>query len=219
MSPSIAWAAPQKSPDQFYRSCLAPSPEARDAVSFGLEYIFYTAASDSEDFGAASLDVLPPSGQEARPSPAYTELVEVLARATEKLSLDWPDEPRKFQSSFGRYFLVPKKDGGLRPILDLRRLNYSLYKGKFRMLTLKSILSQVQEGDWFVTVDLKDAYFPIQVGKEAQEVLQVRLRGKGLPAQGSSLWASSGPKDVHQMYGCSSGPAEAPGYPNPQLPG
>ncbi len=52
-------------------------------------------------------------------------------------------------------------DGGLRPILDLRRLNYSLYRGKFRMLTLKSILSQVQEGDWFVTVDLKDAYFHI----------------------------------------------------------
>ncbi len=40
---------------------------------------------------------------------------------------------------------------------------------------------------------------------EAQEVLQVRLRVKGLPVQGSSLWASSGPKDVHQVYGCSSG--------------
>ncbi len=34
-----------------------------------------------------------------RPSPAYTELVEVLACATEKLSLDWPDEPRESQSS------------------------------------------------------------------------------------------------------------------------
>ncbi len=87
------------SPVQFSRGCLAPSPEARDAVSFGLEDILYTAASNSEDFGAASLDALPPSGQEARPSPAYTELMDVLARATEKLSLDWPDEPRESQSS------------------------------------------------------------------------------------------------------------------------
>ncbi len=46
-----------------------------------------------------TLDVLPPSGQEAQPSPAYTELVEVLAHAIEKLSLDWPDEPRESQSS------------------------------------------------------------------------------------------------------------------------
>ncbi len=53
--------------------------------------------------------------------------------------------------------------GGLRPILDLRRLNFSLYKGKFKMLTMRTIMSQVQEGDWFVTIDLKDAYFHIQV--------------------------------------------------------
>ncbi len=73
---------------QFSRSCLAPSPEARDTVSFGLEYILYTVASEPEDFGAASLDVLPPSDQEVRPSPAHTELVDVLAHATEKLRLD-----------------------------------------------------------------------------------------------------------------------------------
>ncbi len=64
---------------------------------------------------------------------------------------------------FSRYFLVPKREGGLRPILDLRRLNFSFYKGKFKMLTIKPIMSQVQEGDWFVTIDLKDAYFHIQV--------------------------------------------------------
>ncbi len=63
---------------------------------------------------------------------------------------------------FSRYFLVPKRDGGLRPILYLRRLNLSLYKGKFKMLTMKTVMSQIQGGDWFVTIDLKDAYFHIQ---------------------------------------------------------
>ncbi len=86
---------------QILQSCFlaAPSPEAREAVSFRLEDVLYTTASDPEDFGAASLYVLPSSGQEAWPSLAYTELVDVLACSTEKLSLDWTDKPHESQSS------------------------------------------------------------------------------------------------------------------------
>ncbi len=79
---------------------------------------------------------------------------------------------------FSRYFLVSKRDGSLRPILDLRRLNFSLYKGKFKMLTIKTIMSQVQEGDWFVTIDLKDAYFHIQVVQRHRRFLQFAFGGK-----------------------------------------
>ncbi len=64
---------------------------------------------------------------------------------------------------YSRYFLVPKKDGGLRPILDLRRLNHALMRRPFRMITLKQILSQICTGDWFCSLDLKDAYFHIQI--------------------------------------------------------
>ncbi len=79
---------------------------------------------------------------------------------------------------FSRYFLVPKRDGGLRPILDLRRLNFSLYKGKFKMLTMKTIMSQIQGGDWFVTIDLKDAYFHIQVVQRHRRFLRFAFGGK-----------------------------------------
>ncbi len=71
------------SPVEFLHDFLFPSPGARDTVSFGLDDILHTAASDSEDFGPALADALPPSGQEARPSAAYSELVDVLLRATE----------------------------------------------------------------------------------------------------------------------------------------
>ncbi len=43
--------------------------------------MFCSAASDSEDFGPSLADALPLSGQEARPSPAYSELVDVTAKA------------------------------------------------------------------------------------------------------------------------------------------
>ncbi|XP_077081417.1 uncharacterized protein LOC143735218 [Siphateles boraxobius] len=87
-------------PVEFSHDYLRPSPGARDAVSFGLEDILFTEASDSEDFGPTLADeVIPPNGQEARPTAAYAELVDVLSRATEKLTIDWPDEPRESQSS------------------------------------------------------------------------------------------------------------------------
>ncbi len=44
---------------------------------------------------------------------------------------------------------MPKRDGGLRPILDLRPINRALGKRPFRMLTLKQILAQIRPGDWF----------------------------------------------------------------------
>ncbi len=56
------------SPVEFAHDYLYPSPEARDTVSFGLDDILLTAASDSENFGPVLADALPPSGQEARPT-------------------------------------------------------------------------------------------------------------------------------------------------------
>ncbi len=87
------------SPVEFAHDYLYPSPGAHDTISFGLDDILQTAASDSEDFGPVLTDALPPSGQEARPSTAYSELVDVLSRATDRLSLDWPDEPPESQAS------------------------------------------------------------------------------------------------------------------------
>ncbi len=87
------------SPVEFLHDFLFPSPRAHDTVSFGLDDILHTVASDSEDFGPALADALPPSGQEAQPSAFYSELVDVLSRATEKLTLDWSDEPRESRAS------------------------------------------------------------------------------------------------------------------------
>ncbi len=46
--------------------------------------------------------------------------------------------PHERESGFDSWYLiVPKKDGGLRPILDLRQLNHSVSRLKFKMITLK----------------------------------------------------------------------------------
>ncbi|KAL0147016.1 hypothetical protein M9458_057540, partial [Cirrhinus mrigala] len=71
----------------------------------------------------------------------------------------------------------PKKDGGLRPILDLRRLNRALMRRLFRILTLQQILSQCMDAalfplkqkgicilnylnDWLILVQSEDKLLP-----------------------------------------------------------
>ncbi len=78
---------------------------------------------------------------------------------------------------YSRYFVVPKRDGGLRPILDLRPINRALCKCPFRMLTLKQILAQIRPGDWFASVDLKDAYFHIRIAPHHRHFLRFAFEG------------------------------------------
>ncbi len=78
---------------------------------------------------------------------------------------------------YSRYFLVPKKDGGLRPILDLRCLNHALMRRPFRMITLKQILSQIRSVDCFCSLDLKDAYFHIQIALHHRRFLRFAFEG------------------------------------------
>ncbi|KAL0174316.1 hypothetical protein M9458_030284, partial [Cirrhinus mrigala] len=79
---------------------------------------------------------------------------------------------------YSRYFIVPKKDGGLRPILDLRQLNRSVMRLKFRMLTVSQVVSQIRSEDWFVTVDLKDAYFHVFILSRHRKFLRFAFRGE-----------------------------------------
>ncbi len=71
----------------------------------------------------------------------------------------------------------PQKDGGLRPILDLRLLNRALVKRSFRMITSKQILLQICPGDWFMSLDLKDAYFHMQVAPHHRRFLRFAFEG------------------------------------------
>ncbi len=56
--------------------------------------------------------------------------------------------PSELETGFySRYFVVPKRDWGIRPILYLRPINRALYKCLFRMITLKQIQAQIRPRD------------------------------------------------------------------------
>lgn len=59
------------------------------------------------------------------------------------------------------YFLIPKKGGGLRPILALHLLNTFIKKIEFHIVTLASIILSLHQGACCTAVVMKDMYFHI----------------------------------------------------------
>ncbi len=49
---------------------------------------------------------------------------------------------------------------------------------KFRMLTVKQVVSQIRSEDWFVTIDLKDTYFHVSILSSHRKFLRFAFRGK-----------------------------------------
>ena len=58
-------------------------------------------------------------------------------------------------------FPVPKKDGGQRPVINLKSLNRFVHTEHFKMEGIHILKDLLRAGDWMTKVDLKDAYFMI----------------------------------------------------------
>ncbi len=118
---------------------------------------------------------------------------------------------------YSRYFVVPKKDGGLRPILDLRRLYHALMRRPFRMITLKQILADLHRG-LVLFSGPERCILSHPDSPPSQTILEIRLRGCGLPVHGPNLWAVSGPPYFYKVHGRGSFPSQPDGNPHSQLP-
>ncbi len=105
-----------------------------------------------------------------------------------------PDPPAEMRHGFySPYFIIPKKGGGLRPILDLRVLNRALHKLPFKMLTHRRMINYIKPQDWFAAIDLKDAYF-----HDLKTVPTVCVRRSGMAIQGPPLRALPVSHCVHE---------------------
>ena len=59
--------------------------------------------------------------------------------------------------------MVSKKDGGMRPIVNLKELNKFIHWEHFKMEGIHLVKDLLQEGDLVVKINLKDAYFFIPI--------------------------------------------------------
>jgi len=80
-----------------------------------------------------------------------------------------PSQKGEFLSSI---FLVPKKDGGNRPVINLKNLNSFIPYQHFKMEGLHVLRDLIQEGDFMCKIDLKDAYFVVPIAPESKKFLR-----------------------------------------------
>ena len=77
-----------------------------------------------------------------------------------------------------RLFVIPKKDGGWCPIINLKWLNQNFMDPPhFRMDTVLDIALLLRPGDWAAPIDLKDAYFHVSVNRRFRWFLHFGWRG------------------------------------------
>ena len=69
-------------------------------------------------------------------------------------------------------FLVPKKTGDFRPVINLKPLNQFVQKIHFKMENIRMALNCISPGDFMVSLDLKDAYFSIPIFRSHRKYLR-----------------------------------------------
>ena len=79
---------------------------------------------------------------------------------------------------FSRLFLVPKKEGQMRPVLNLKSLNRFIYHRHFKMEGMHIVRDLLQRGDWMTRINIKDAYFTIPIHLQHQKFLRFQWKGK-----------------------------------------
>ena len=75
-------------------------------------------------------------------------------------------------------FIVPKKNGKLRPVINLRFLNEFVEYHHFKQENLTFVLDLIQKNDFCTSVDLRDAYFSISIDPDFRKYLCFSWRGQ-----------------------------------------
>ena len=74
-------------------------------------------------------------------------------------------------------FVIPKRTGGFRPIVNLKALNKFVRPVHFKMESIPVLQELIRPGDFFTKIDLKDAYLTLPLRKELPEVCKDKMGG------------------------------------------
>ncbi|PVU88542.1 hypothetical protein BB561_005792 [Smittium simulii] len=85
---------------------------------------------------------------------------------------------------------ISKKTGGLKPVLNPRKLNFYDQDKSFKMEFLTSVCRMIERKDYMASLDLEDAFLHILIHQSCRKYL----------SQSSPIWAIIEPTQIHQDF-------------------
>ena len=98
---------------------------------------------------------------------------------------------------FSSIFVVPKKDGGWRPVINLKALNHSIPHFKMESITLLKDI--IRKGDFMGRLDLKDAYLTVPVVSTHWRFLRFRWKGRNYEFRTLPFGLASAPSNRNTL--------------------
>ena len=120
---------------------------------------------------------VPPLSSEPIPMPLYSPN-SIKGKALEEVTLSLVEKgvvelaPLPSPGYYSWLFMVWKISGSWWTVIDLLLLNFSGSKTPFKMETLASVLLSVRQGNWMISLDLKEAYLQVPIHPDSSKFLK-----------------------------------------------
>uniref|UniRef100_A0A6I8RCF9 Tyr recombinase domain-containing protein n=1 Tax=Xenopus tropicalis TaxID=8364 RepID=A0A6I8RCF9_XENTR len=106
----------------------------------------------------------------------------------------------KFRGFYSNLFIVPKKDGSFRPVLDLKHLNVFIRSSRFKMESLRSVIATMNPNEFLVALDIKDAYLHVPIFPPHWKFLRFAIRNNHFQFTALPFRTHLSPQDIYQNH-------------------
>ncbi|CAJ0930062.1 unnamed protein product, partial [Ranitomeya imitator] len=161
--PSYKRSRQERRSESSSRSISPPGPPPR----------LVSHRSSSPESGEALSDA--PSEEISELDPSQIATMTIASLLKSGVIVPVPEKER-YTGFYSNLFVVPKKDGKVRPILDLKLLNRRVRLRHFRMESLRSVIASMEAQEFLCSIDIQDAYLHVPIFPEHHRFLRFAVQ-------------------------------------------